>query len=232
MSEDGKYVITCDRDEKIKVSNYPDTYNVRAFCLGHREFVTHVDLLPHDGSLALSASGDGTVKIWNFVDGEELLSIDINCNLDDRFVEGFKETMKKDDIEVDALPVSFMSCCKVDAGTSLVGVSNYSSKHLLFYEIEGNCENLKCNFISKIEFENQPECFIFKECKLWVLFSTEYVFVEEWNLNGSNHKMIARHVLSEDVKSSTIDILTLYKRKFDNVQAYQVRKKQRLDHNR
>ena len=31
------FVITSDRDEHIRISNYPDTYNINSFCLGHVE---------------------------------------------------------------------------------------------------------------------------------------------------------------------------------------------------
>jgi tRNA (guanine-N(7)-)-methyltransferase subunit TRM82 len=37
LSEDEKYIITSDRDEHIRVSWYPQGYNIEAFCLGHRE---------------------------------------------------------------------------------------------------------------------------------------------------------------------------------------------------
>lgn len=229
MSENGKYVITCDRDEKIKVSNYPDTYNVQAYCLGHREFVTHVELLPHDSSLMLSASGDSCIKIWNFADGEEVLSVDINDNLENEFVEEFIESMKTEDVEVDGLPISCISCCKIDETNSLVGMLNYCSKYILLYKIEGNAKNLKCEYVTKIEFEDQPECFILREHKLWVLYCTNKVYAEEWNLKDSDPSMIAHHVLSKNLSTNTVDFLTLYKRKFDNVQEYQFRKKQRLD---
>ncbi len=40
VSNCGKFVITCDRDEKIRVSSYPNAYNINNYCLGHTDFVT------------------------------------------------------------------------------------------------------------------------------------------------------------------------------------------------
>jgi tRNA (guanine-N(7)-)-methyltransferase subunit TRM82 len=31
------YIITCDRDEKIRVSHYPQAFDIQSFCLGHEE---------------------------------------------------------------------------------------------------------------------------------------------------------------------------------------------------
>jgi WD40 repeat protein len=72
LSACGKYVITCDRDEKIRVSHYPNAYNIHNFCLGHTEFVTGIALCPHNPSLVCSASGDGTVRVWDFLNGLQL----------------------------------------------------------------------------------------------------------------------------------------------------------------
>lgn len=37
LSADDKYVITADRDEHIRVSRFPNGYNIESFCLGHTE---------------------------------------------------------------------------------------------------------------------------------------------------------------------------------------------------
>ena len=31
-----RYVLTADRDEKIRVSHFPQTFNIHGFCLGHK----------------------------------------------------------------------------------------------------------------------------------------------------------------------------------------------------
>lgn len=37
LSSDEKYVLTSDRDEKIRVTHYPKTYIIKNYCLGHKE---------------------------------------------------------------------------------------------------------------------------------------------------------------------------------------------------
>ncbi len=40
VTDCSRFVVTCDRDEKIRVSRYPNAYNIHTYCLGHTEFVT------------------------------------------------------------------------------------------------------------------------------------------------------------------------------------------------
>ena len=49
LSPDGAYIATCDRDEKIRVSQFPKSYEIESFCMGHSQFVFHV--LSYDGYL-------------------------------------------------------------------------------------------------------------------------------------------------------------------------------------
>ena len=37
LAEDDKFLITSDRDEKIRVSCFPNSYSIHTFCLGHLE---------------------------------------------------------------------------------------------------------------------------------------------------------------------------------------------------
>ncbi len=39
LSPTNSHVITCDRDEKIRVSKFPNSYNIESFCLDHTESV-------------------------------------------------------------------------------------------------------------------------------------------------------------------------------------------------
>lgn len=67
---DMKHIITCDRDDKIRVSKYPDTYNIHGYCLGHQEFVAGIALLAENK--LVSVSGDKTLRLWDYMSGREL----------------------------------------------------------------------------------------------------------------------------------------------------------------
>ena len=45
ITRDDRYIITADRDEKIRVSKFPNSYNIKTFCLGHTEYVNDTSIL-------------------------------------------------------------------------------------------------------------------------------------------------------------------------------------------
>nr|XP_032646278.1 tRNA (guanine-N(7)-)-methyltransferase non-catalytic subunit WDR4-like isoform X2 [Chelonoidis abingdonii] len=57
LSPDDQYILTADRDEKIRVSLTRAPHNIISFCLGHREFVSRIFVIPNYPDLMLSASG-------------------------------------------------------------------------------------------------------------------------------------------------------------------------------
>lgn len=84
-----KFIVTCDRDEKVRVTNYPSAYNIQAYLLGHREFVSCCTFI--DNHHVLTGSGDSKIKLWNIMDGRELASVDLAVCLADRRSNKSKE---------------------------------------------------------------------------------------------------------------------------------------------
>jgi len=65
MSSCGKFILTCDRDEKIRVSHYPNAYNIHNFHLAHSQFVYRL-CIPRDlPGHFISGGGDGAVIFWS-----------------------------------------------------------------------------------------------------------------------------------------------------------------------
>uniref|UniRef100_A0A182JPC6 tRNA (guanine-N(7)-)-methyltransferase non-catalytic subunit wuho n=1 Tax=Anopheles christyi TaxID=43041 RepID=A0A182JPC6_9DIPT len=70
VSEDERFIITSDRDEKIKVSSYPDCHNIECFCLGHTEYVGGIEIISN--KKFISVSGDRTLRLWDVNAGKEI----------------------------------------------------------------------------------------------------------------------------------------------------------------
>ncbi|XP_036831159.1 tRNA (guanine-N(7)-)-methyltransferase non-catalytic subunit wdr4 [Oncorhynchus mykiss] len=77
LTPNDKYVVTADRDEKIRVSHLRSPHNIQAFCLGHLEFVSSLLVPPGHPQWLLSGSGDGTMKLWEYESGRRLQSWDL-----------------------------------------------------------------------------------------------------------------------------------------------------------
>uniref|UniRef100_A0A914UZ45 Uncharacterized protein n=1 Tax=Plectus sambesii TaxID=2011161 RepID=A0A914UZ45_9BILA len=42
LTADERFLLTTDRDEKVRVSNYPQAFVIHSFCLGHTQFVRSI----------------------------------------------------------------------------------------------------------------------------------------------------------------------------------------------
>ncbi|XP_018103549.1 tRNA (guanine-N(7)-)-methyltransferase non-catalytic subunit wdr4 isoform X2 [Xenopus laevis] len=100
ISLDGKHIITCDRDEKIRVSCWGAPHVIMSFCLGHTEFVSQLLPLPGQEKLLLSGSGDGTLRLWEYESGKEVHSVTLRSL-----------AHELEDQENKRFAVSRISCC-------------------------------------------------------------------------------------------------------------------------
>jgi tRNA (guanine-N(7)-)-methyltransferase subunit TRM82 len=94
LSLDEKFIITADRDEHIRVSWYPQGYNIEIYCLGHEKYVNPIAIpLLHNKlcfafrfvsalhipasspSTLISAGGDPVIKFWDWMTGTLLQEI-------------------------------------------------------------------------------------------------------------------------------------------------------------
>ncbi|CAB3239373.1 unnamed protein product [Arctia plantaginis] len=241
QTNDSKYIISSDRDEKIRVSCYPNTYNIQTYCLGHKEFVNHIELLPHNDKYLTSTSGDGTVKIWNYIDGKLHHTIDTSVDItDDQLKQNFLNIMDEGGIEVSNLPIVHYSTSSISDNFSVLALTVHSCNAVLIYSLSNNDNKFSHRLEHKIILENFPSAMKLHNTSIFVYDDTErYVLIYKLIYNNENvtvetHSKERMFESKEDTDTENKEtqleaIKVLYKRKFDNVQEYQERKKQRLE---
>ncbi|KAK2578047.1 hypothetical protein KPH14_008464 [Odynerus spinipes] len=239
ITDDGKYILTTDRDEKIRVSMFPHSYNIVSYCLGHSKFVTNICELPHDKKVLMSSGGDGTFILWDYEYGKELLSVNFSEKIPKCDVDKFNQTLKTNNYDeyVNVLPVKHLKTEILNELSSLLIISFYSSNMLLVYNIDGTMKShLTATWVQTVIMDDEPlDCFL-KNHRMWVLNSSGVIV---YNLENTN--FVPDSTLNKTLKelnetwmslsSSTLRqnlFPILYKRKYDNVQQYLERKKSRL----
>eukprot|EP01129_Flabellula_baltica_P008013 TRINITY_DN3155_c0_g2_i1.p1 TRINITY_DN3155_c0_g2~~TRINITY_DN3155_c0_g2_i1.p1 ORF type:complete len:383 (+),score=83.14 TRINITY_DN3155_c0_g2_i1:312-1460(+) len=73
------FIFTGDKTDKIRISYYPDGFDIHGYCLGHRNAVTCV--LFSDGQFPtewmISGGGDGSIRIWDYKNCKEISNFTI-----------------------------------------------------------------------------------------------------------------------------------------------------------
>jgi tRNA (guanine-N(7)-)-methyltransferase subunit TRM82 len=104
FTPDQKFLITADRDEHIRVSHYPNAYNIERFLFGSEGFVSAMHLVPSSSSststsssssssssagtgsssssssaqdLLISGGGESVLRVWDWRKGKQLKQIEI-----------------------------------------------------------------------------------------------------------------------------------------------------------
>ncbi|KPJ03719.1 tRNA (guanine-N(7)-)-methyltransferase subunit wuho [Papilio xuthus] len=239
QTSDRKFIISSDRDEKIRVSCYPNTYNIHTYCLGHTEFVNHLEFLPHNNKYLTSTSGDGTVRCWDYVTGKMHYSIDTFLDINDETLkDDFAKVMIDEGIEVNSLPIVHYAVTKKDESCSILAIAVYNFNKILVYSLNSDDECFRHRLLQKIDVEQLPSSLALHGSSLFVYFDVKGTVLiytikyENTNISIELEKTVQIFVNDQSNGVSDMEnkqsIKLLYKRKFDNVQEYQERKKQRL----
>ncbi|KAK1127336.1 hypothetical protein K0M31_003878 [Melipona bicolor] len=239
ITEDEKYIITTDRDEKIRVSMFPNSYNIVCYCLGHTKFVTNILELPHDKNILISCGGDGMFILWDYKIGKQLLCTNFRHQISKDDIEKFNKHLHNYNLEesVEVLPVKHLKLVALDTTSSLAIMSFYNNSLLLVYIINSiSKSNLEVTYVQSIIADSEPiECYLYKN-NLWILNELGFKIYEFkdnnftladktiYKINELNNywKTLKKDIIQQDLFS------ILYKRKYDNVQEYLQRKKTRL----
>ncbi|KAL1762840.1 FAD dependent oxidoreductase-domain-containing protein [Schizophyllum commune] len=69
LTHDERYIITADRDEHIRVSWYPQAYEIESFCLGNEKFVSALHIPASVPDRLISGGGDPVFRVWDWMTG-------------------------------------------------------------------------------------------------------------------------------------------------------------------
>ncbi|KAK9828545.1 hypothetical protein WJX72_000693 [[Myrmecia] bisecta] len=82
-SPDGKFLVSTDRDHKVRATVFParpyeGAHDIQSYCLGHSAFVKCAAFVSAGGVTRLVlGGGDGTVRLWDHVHGKQLARWDL-----------------------------------------------------------------------------------------------------------------------------------------------------------
>lgn len=85
------FILTSDRDEHVRVSRYPQAHIVRGYCLGFRDFVSKISIVPWAQQYLIVGSGEPSLKVFDW-HSRELKS---QTRFDDRSWEVLHEVLAK-----------------------------------------------------------------------------------------------------------------------------------------
>mmetsp|Transcript_17031 Transcript_17031/g.20795 ORF Transcript_17031/g.20795 Transcript_17031/m.20795 type:complete len:494 (-) Transcript_17031:2133-3614(-) len=88
-------ILTCDRDEKVRISSFPQTYQVEGYLL-HDSYVSDVQIVGMETKekikSCITCCGDGTIRLWNYDNCQEIIRVNVpirddnnNDNNDDNY---------------------------------------------------------------------------------------------------------------------------------------------------
>lgn len=184
LTSDEKYLITSDRDEKIRVSFYKNSYNIQSYLLGHGEFVTQIELI--DDKNLVSVSGDSKVFLWDLESSTVKQQLDCGELLQSR--TGQKPVCKE------------IYQFEYNSQSKQLLVNLYKSKYLLQFEYSTAAGAF--NFVSALDLNVALYIDYFVR-----VFDNFYLFVYE---NKFEIKSIIGGQVSESGKDDNIRALELY----------------------
>lgn len=212
-----RYIITSDRDEKIRITNFYQTEIIENYCLGHSEFIPSIELVSNSRPLLLSLSGDKTLRLWNYSNGKQLLKHEL-------IGPGIKMLLSGNIVIVEVLdkPLQIAIFELIDIETNTPQIKQIV-KHSLSDSIK---------YVNSLTFLKENSVLLACQSEQDDAVLSRIA----WNPNGSVEEsspeflvnLIRKYDISTKIELLE-DVSILFKKKFDNLKDYHERKRRRIE---
>lgn len=214
-----RFIITCDRDEKIRITNYPQSEVVESYCLGHTEFVSAIEEVIGENQL-ISLSGDRTMRLWNYLDGSELFRLELSA----------RGLRLEQNSQCELAAVLFDENYEIGLFERAANENKPELRMLFKYSLEKSVK-----YVSSIVYETDDS--------IWVsgLDENKEIVLKNLKISRGNGKINidecdsdkVLNILKQNLPAMKVqpneDITQLFKKSFDNLTDYQERKKRRIE---
>lgn len=119
-------LLSSDRDEKIRISSFPQTYIIEGFLLGHEAYITGIDSTT--SGLVATSGGDCTIRLWNLETQLQVFELSTRSN---------EESGSENGNTNDLIPTDL----RFTADGSLLAVVFDQSNQLDVYRVAGTLES-------------------------------------------------------------------------------------------
>ncbi|XP_043189010.1 tRNA (guanine-N(7)-)-methyltransferase non-catalytic subunit wdr4-like [Amphibalanus amphitrite] len=224
VTGDGHHLLTSDRDEKVRVTRYPNTWSIAAYCLGHTEFVSAL-CLTAAGRL-VTGGGDMTVRLWDPESGRQLACCPVAA-------EGSDSSNSEQKVAV-------VSIAAVQAGEdSLLVVRVHSWSRLVVLSVSGDTLTPRPDLEGALRQPAAPWAVAAAADRLLVLRPDPEAPLVEYRaaadgrltLQPAGARATAAARLWSELKETfevPEEVTWLFKQWFDNVADYKSKKEERL----
>eukprot|EP00559_Dactyliosolen_fragilissimus_P000860 CAMPEP_0184868388 /NCGR_PEP_ID=MMETSP0580-20130426/30245_1 /TAXON_ID=1118495 /ORGANISM="Dactyliosolen fragilissimus" /LENGTH=474 /DNA_ID=CAMNT_0027369239 /DNA_START=12 /DNA_END=1433 /DNA_ORIENTATION=- len=228
-------LFTADRDEKIRISLFPDTHIVEGYLLGHTEFISSMDILTSK-NWCVTCSGDDTIRFWDYNRHCEISTINLKSNNKNDSVnkdssvyqednEQHEEGMNVDEVEVKEDTVNGKKSrftpidVTINRQGSLLAVAFNESYHIDLYSIKSKQTNQKndvtVKLCERIEFSSQPLAVSFLSDNSLLILLSEPDFITKYlpafTQTDGHDKMTCKTYTSNMVSSYYSDFRSILK---------------------
>lgn len=199
VKQDGQeYLITCDRDEHIRISQYPEGHIIKSFLFGHEQFVNTLLVPSFQTNVLISGGGDDYLLSWDWTAGKQLDKLDVRSlvEIDESHLAPSRFQNEQGDLKEIAVS-QLVELQSLNA----IGVLVESTKSLLIIKLDSEG---KLSLFKTVKFEDKAVAITKSDDKIIVSLDSDSKILQAIDL--STLELVEDATLDEIISNSTVEI--------------------------